>query len=92
MEPKAARFALIRSAMPRVTSIVSEKRQALGDAFVTECIRRGMAGEPGWFFAREGGVAVGTPWGDLADLWADTSRATQVLVSLRDPEVGDGTH
>lgn len=89
---QAARFALIRSGMPRVTSIVTEKRRLHGDAFVTECIRRGMAGEPGWFFAREGGLAVGTPWDGLADMWADTSRAQQVLVSLRTPEAGDGSH
>lgn len=59
---QAARFALIREAMPGVQSVVADKRRELGDAWVTECIQRGMAGEPGWFFAREGGVAIGTPF------------------------------
>lgn len=55
---------LIRQAMPRVVEIVGERRKELGDAFVIECQRRGLAGEPGWFYAWEGGIGVGTPWAD----------------------------
>jgi hypothetical protein len=59
---------LIASAMPRTASMVKDWRRTMGDAHVTECVRRGLAGEAGWFFAREGAVAVGTPWGDDTDV------------------------
>ena len=64
MEKKQSMAALIRTAMPTVMRMVADKRRELGDAHVVECQRRGMAGEAGWFFAREGAVAVGTPWQD----------------------------
>lgn len=85
MEPKAARLALIRDAMPGVARNIADKRRALGDAHVSECIKRGLAGEPGWFFAREG--AIGTPWDDpvLANFAALQITASQALVVLRDP-------
>lgn len=48
--------------MPRVSAMVKERRVQFGDAHVNECWRRGVVnGEPGWFFAREGALAVGTP-------------------------------
>lgn len=47
--------------MPKVTAAVAEKRKELGDTFVNDCIKRGMKGEPGYFFAIEGGVMVGMP-------------------------------
>lgn len=87
MEAKAARLALIRDAMPGVARNIADKRRTLGDAHVTECIKRGLAGEPGWFFAREGAIAIGTPWDDpvLANFAAAQITATQALVILRDP-------
>jgi hypothetical protein len=49
-------------AMPKVSSMVREQRDMYGDAHVNECWRRGVInGEAGWFFAREGPLAVGTP-------------------------------
>lgn len=48
--------------MPGVASMMKEKRALFGDAHVDECWRRGVVlGQPGWFFAREGAVSVGTP-------------------------------
>ena len=87
MEPKAARLALIRDAMPGVARNIADKRRALGDAHVSECIKRGLAGEPGWFFAREGAIAIGTPWDDpvLANFAAAQVTSTQALVILREP-------
>lgn len=87
MEAKAARLALIRDAMPGVARNIADKRRTLGDAHVTECIKRGLAGEPGWFFAREGAIAIGTPWDDpvLANFAALQITASQALVVLRDP-------
>lgn len=50
------------SAMPNVAVLMKEKRALYGDAHVDECWRHGVVlGEPGWFFAREGPLAVGTP-------------------------------
>lgn len=83
------RLALIREAMPGVARIVAGYRARLGDGHVTECVRRGLAGEPGWFFAREGTVAVGTPWADdcglLRDYAAAHIGAPQALVVMREP-------
>lgn len=81
--------------MPRVAMMVAEKRRALGDEHVTQCQRRGMAGEPGWFFAREGPLAVGTPWPDdpvIAAYAAGALPAGGAFLCLRPPEVSDGTH
>lgn len=87
MEAKAARLALIRDAMPGVARNIADKRRTLGDAHVSECIKRGLAGEPGWFFAREGTIAIGTPWDDpvLANFAALQITSSQALVVLRDP-------
>lgn len=95
-QAQRAKMALIREAMPGVTRIVADKRKALGDAWVTQCIKRGLAGEPGFFFAREGGLAIGTPWPTddpvLANWAAAAVTATQAVVLIREPEAGDGTH
>jgi hypothetical protein len=79
--------------MPGVAALVREKRKALGDAHVNECWTRGVVQrEPGWFFAREGALAVGTPWDDpaLANFAAAQVTSSQALLLLR--EVGDGAN
>lgn len=91
MDQKSARMSLIRDAMPGVANLVREKRRLYGDTFVTDCLLRGMAGEPGFFFAREGTLAVGTPWGEVADIiatWLYTP--TQALLIMKTPEASDG--
>lgn len=78
--------------MPGVTQLVKEKRKTLGNEHVNECWKRGvLEGEPGWFFAREGTLAVGTPWDDpvLANFAAARVTSTQALVLMR--EVSHGT-
>lgn len=83
------KFGWLPRAMPGVARLVAEKRRALGDAHVAECWRRGvLEREPGWFFAREGPIAVGTPWeGDpvLINFAAAQVTSTQALVVLREP-------
>lgn len=54
--------------MPGVARLMREQRRLHGEAHLAECWRRGMAGEPGFFFAREGAVAIGTPSADDAEL------------------------
>lgn len=53
--------------MPGVWAKIGEFRRDWGNEHVAECIRRGMAGEPGWFYGFEAGHVVGTPFqGDQA--------------------------
>jgi hypothetical protein len=57
--------------MPRVVAEIKEWRDGGCGDHLDECWRRGVTGrEPGWFYAREGAVAVGTPfpetWGGVA--------------------------
>lgn len=85
-----SRYAWMRDAMPGVARLIAEKRAQYGDAHVTECIVRSLGGETGYFFAREGPVAVGTPWDDpaLANFAALQVTSTQALVLLREPGRG----
>ena len=55
------RWAWLPAMMPGVARLMAEKREALGDAHVNECWRRGVVqGEPGWLFAWEGPISIGT--------------------------------
>jgi hypothetical protein len=73
--------------MPGVARLMHEKRSALGDAHVNECWKLGVVQrKPGWFYVREGAIAVGTPWGeDIPDY-----TASQALVMIREPGVAHG--
>lgn len=86
---EAAKFGWLPKAMPGVARLVAEKRRVLGDTHVSECWRRGvLEREPGWFFAREGALAVGTPWEDdpvLINFAAANVSSTQALLVLREP-------
>lgn len=80
------RYDWLPAQMPGVARLVKEKRAQLGDAHVNECWRRGvLEGEPGWFFAREGALAVGTPWGELvmANFAAASVTSSQALLVIK---------
>jgi hypothetical protein len=84
------KWSWLPTAMPGVTRLMAEKRRLLGEAHVAECWRRGVVErEAGWFFAREGALAVGTPWDDpaLANFAALQVTQTQALVVMREPGV-----
>jgi len=87
MEDKSkTRWGWLPTAMPGVAKQISERRKALGDAHVNECWQRGVVQcEPGWFFAREGALAVGTPWDDpvVANFAAQQVSTSQSLLVLR---------
>ena len=92
---KKDRWNWLPTAMPGVARLMAEKRKTFGDAWVAECWRRSIAGEAGWFFAREGALTVGTPFKDdpaLANFAAASVTSTQALVVLRNPEQADGPH
>lgn len=82
-------WAWLPTAMPGVARLMLERRSAQGDAHVNLCWRRGVVdGLPGWFFAREGALAVGTPWAEFADVaWWQATR-TQAMLITKDPAHG----
>lgn len=87
-EKKANRHAWVREAMPGVVKLIAEKRQQCGDAHVNECWQRGVVErQPGWFFAREGVITLGTPWDepDMANFAALSVRRTQALLTMAKP-------
>lgn len=88
---KTDRWGWLPAHMPGVARLLAEKRRTLGDAHVRRCWDMGVNQvQPGWFFAREGPLAVGTPWPEVADIagWQVTS--TQALVILKEPEAAHG--
>jgi hypothetical protein len=81
--------------MPGVAKRIAEFRERFGAEHMSECWQKGVVQlQPGWFFAREGALAVGTPWDhpDVANFAAKQITSTQALVVIRDPEVNDGAH
>ena len=86
----AAKWEWLPRAMPGVARLIAERRRSLGDVHVNECWRRGVVqGEPGWFFAREGPLAVGTPWAEFADVAWWQATASQSMLMMKEPH---GTH
>lgn len=50
--------------MPKVAAQITELRQAGLGRHVDRCWREGVInGQPDWFFAREGPICLGTPFG-----------------------------
>lgn len=91
---KSGRWDWLPAAMPGVARQMAEHRRKMGEAHVRECWRRGVLQlEPGWFFAREGPLTVGTPWGDaeMANFAALSVSATQSLVIIRPVEAAHGS-
>lgn len=86
-EQKQGRWDWLPVHMPGVSKLVREKRKTLGDAAVAEAWDRGVnKREPGWFFAREGAIAVGTPWDDpvMANFAALQVNSTQALLVMKE--------
>jgi hypothetical protein len=82
----AGKWSWLPAAMPGVARLLVDKRRELGEAHVAECWKRGVVEkQPGWFFAREGALAVGTPWDDpvLTNFALMQVTSTQALVVLR---------
>lgn len=56
------RPASLRDSMPKTAEWVDRMRVQLGAAHVNEQIRLSLKGEPGHFYAIEGGHVLGTPF------------------------------
>lgn len=81
--------------MPGVAALMAQRRKELGSAWVNECWRRSVEDlQPGWFFAREGPLTVGTPFDqpDAVNFAAMHVTATQALVLIRPKEAASGTN
>lgn len=73
--------------MPGVAKLVAEHKRSDGVAHVNRCWQRGVVeAQPGWFFAREGALAVGTPWPEVADIAGWQITPDQALLCLRPVE------
>jgi hypothetical protein len=96
MDKATNRWSWLPAMMPGVARLMAEKRTQFGAAHVAECWRRGVVlGEPNWFYAREGAIAVGTPFEDdpaLAEAALPTYTRAQALLVMRDPEAIHGAH
>jgi hypothetical protein len=87
MDKPANRWSWLPDAMPTVARLLNDKRREVGAAHVAECWQRGVVRqEPGWFFAREGALAVGTPWPEIAHVAGWQCTRTQAMVILRSVE------
>lgn len=63
MDKARNRWAWIPQHMPRVAAIIQRQRKEQGAEHVAACWQRGVVEcAPGWFYAREGALAVGVPW------------------------------
>lgn len=81
------RWAWLPTMMPGVQRLLAERKVRDGAGHVAECWRRGVIErEAGWFYAREGALAVGTPWGEpIPDITPG-----QALLLLRDKPAKEG--
>lgn len=64
----------LRQAMPATAAFIDDLREAFGADQINAAIKKGMAGIPGHFHAREAGHEAGTPfaergsWVSLAEI------------------------
>ena len=64
----------LRDAMPATAAFIDDLREAFGADQINAAIKKGMAGIPGHFHARENGHEAGTPfaekggWVSLAEI------------------------
>lgn len=90
---KKQNWSWLPSMMPGVAQLMAARRKEFGDAHVNECWKRGVVlKEPGWFFAREGTLAVGVPWDEpvLANFAAANVTSSQALLIIKEGK--RGTH
>ncbi len=81
--------------MPGVSKLLADKRQEHGKEHVALCWQRGVIEQkPGWFFAREGPLAVGVMWDEMADVagWQVTPDQALVILATPDKGAAHGAH
>lgn len=83
----------LRDRMPAVARLIADRRREVGSDWVDECWRHGvLERQPGWFYASEGALAVGTLWDNPVVLDVAMARITdtQSMVILRPKEEAAG--
>lgn len=81
--------------MPGVAALLAEYREFGEGLHIDECWRRGVLRcEPGWFYAREGPIALGTPFDRRASpvqcTWGELDWRRAGLVLMLAPLPGGG--
>lgn len=93
---KAGKWSWLPAAMPKVAALMTERRVQMGADHVAACFKAGMDGQPDHFFAREGPLAIGTPFAadSVAAAWCTQAiKPGQALVMIRPRQGGtDGAH
>lgn len=84
-------LALIKGHMPQTYAAIQDRAQAVGKRVFAD-VRAGLRGEPGRFYAIEGGHVVGTPFGihvtpEIAALMLEFG-AQHVAMFATDTEAG----
>jgi hypothetical protein len=89
-------FDWLPAQMPGVAVLMKSRRAKDGNAHLNECWRRGVVdAQPGWFFAREGALAVGVPdpsWLKWPELEGVPGADTKAFLMMRDRESTDGAN
>lgn len=91
MKPATAdnRWSWLPAMMPGVSALMAEKRRQYGAPHVALCWKKGVIErQPGWFFAREGAIAVGTPFEDAVLVQMSAARWTgsQAFLAIALPQ------
>lgn len=88
------RWSWLPAAMPEVARLIGEKKQLHGAAHVAKCWEQGVTEkQPGWLFAREGALSIGTPPQNDPELLAlafSDLFVTQAFLYIREPEQNHG--
>lgn len=90
------KWSWLPSQMPGVARQLADKRRELGADWVNQCWRKGVVEQqPGWFFASEGALMVGTLGDDpevlnLVKLGQAVPGSSMVL--LKNKEAADGAN
>lgn len=81
-EKPVGRFDWLPERMPGVAKQIATRRAELGREWVNLCWQRGVIeGLPGWFYAAEGGLAVGTLWVEAAQVVLDLREIAQRAIA-----------
>lgn len=94
MDQTAKRWDWLPAHMPGVAKLMRERRREFGDTHINLCWQRGVIeAQPGWFFAREGPIAVGAPWPTadeaMVNFAAANVMAGQCLLMVAAPPGGE---
>jgi len=86
----------MRESMPETAAFVDRMRAEMGEAHVKRCLQLAMKGEPGHFYAIEGGHVTGTPFPAGTPIAEDQARAVlwgcKFAAFMAKPEVPNGAN